>query len=193
MTESLADIWREYRPVNVGPGSVVIDLGSSEGYFARWAEAQGATVACYDARYDRAVGPFDGWCIVVGEGTAAYIEPIGPGIVHDFSGRPLPHFAPMISLTTILQRYDVVDFLKCDIEGGEYMIFDCDLSKVARFGIEFHVWTTPDKPVEGLGSHPDPMPPNAVGRLLAQLSRAHTLEINGDVESGGYIYGAWKQ
>jgi hypothetical protein len=178
VTEVLADIWREYRADNVAPGSRVVDLGSSEGHFSRWAESMGATVDAYDVRYGTAVGPYDGTCSVVGDGLGASIVP-GDGDT------------PMVSLATVLAKHRRVDFLKCDIEGGEYLIFDdCDLSNVARFGIEFHAWTTPADPVDGLGVKDEPMPPGAFDRLVAQLERTHMIEVVGPPEAGGYIYGA---
>jgi len=176
MTEVLSEIWREYRATNLGTGSVVIDIGSSEGYFTRWAEAQGAIVDTYEARNGVAVGPCDGYCTVKGDGLGAYTIPgTGP--------------TTMVSLTTILAAYETVDFLKCDIEGGEYLIFNTDLSKIQQFGIEFHVWTTPDKPKPGLGVRDEPMPRGAFTRLRKQLARRHDLELNGDPKAGGYIYG----
>lgn len=179
MTEVLTEIWREYRADNVGPGSVVIDIGCSEGYFTDWAESQGAVVEGFDARAGVAVGPRSGRCTVKGEGLGAYIVP-GKGKTK------------MVSLASILAKHEKVDFLKCDIEGGEYLIFDCDLSKVAAFGIEFHAWTAPDSPVEGLGVKDEPMPEGAFERLLAQLERTHTVEIVGDPAAGGYLHGVVK-
>lgn len=174
--EDLDAIWREYRADNVGPGSCVVDIGSSELYFTKWAESMGATVDSYDARYGTAVGPHDGTCAVKGEGLGSYIVP-GEGST------------PMVGLASILARHEQVDFLKCDIEGGEYLIFDCDLSNVRRFALEFHAWTTPDAPVEGVGVRDEPMPPDAFDGLVRQLERTHVLEIVGPPEAGGYIYG----
>jgi len=174
--ENLQQIWCEYRATNIGPGSIVIDLGASEGYFTGWAESQGATVDAYDARNGVAVGPYDGLCTVKGDGLGAYTIP-GDGETI------------MVSLATILDAWETVDFLKCDIEGGEYLIFNTDLSKIQQFGIEFHVWTTPDKPKPGLGVRDEPMPRGAFHRLWKQLSRRHDLELNGDPAAGGYIYG----
>lgn len=174
--EDLDTIWREYRADNVGPGSCVVDIGASEGYFTRWAESVGAVVDSYDARYGMAVGPHDGVCTVKGEGLGAYIVPDEGD-------------TPMIGLSTILARHEQVDFLKCDIEGGEYLIFDCDLSKIRRFAMEFHAWTTPDVPVDGLGVRDEPMPLGAYERLVAQLERTHVLEVVGPPEAGGFIFG----
>ena len=176
MTEDLAQIWREYRADHIGPGSVIIDIGSSEGHFTDWAKSKGAVVDSFDARYGSAVGPYDGYCTVKGEGLGAYIVP-GEGVTK------------MVSLETILSAHETVDFLKCDIEGGEYLIFDCDLSKVSAFGMEFHAWTTPDAPQEGLGIKDEPMPEGAFDRLLAQLSRTHIVEIVGAPDAGGYLHG----
>jgi hypothetical protein len=174
--ENLQEIWREYRPDNVGPGSVVVDLGCSEGYFTDWAKSRGATVDSYDARYGLAVGPVEGWCSLRGEGVCAYVVP-GEGDI------------PMTTLQNILSKHERVDFLKCDIEGGEYLIFDCDLSKVEAFGIEFHAWTTADDPKEGLAIQDYPMPANAFNELLTRLSRTHTVEVVGDPLAGGYLIG----
>lgn len=176
MTENLQEIWREYHAEHIGSGSVVIDIGSSEGYFTDWVKSLGATVESFDARYGTAVGPHDGWCTVKGEGLSAYIIP-GDGPTK------------MVSLSTILSKYSVVDFLKCDIEGGEYLIFDCDLSKVRAFGMEFHAWTTPDEPVEGLAFKDEPMQDGVFERLLTQLRRTHTVEVIGPPEAGGYLHG----
>lgn len=174
--EDLQTVWREYRANNVGPGSCVVDIGASELYFTTWARSMGAVVDSYDARYGTAVGPYNGTCTVMGEGLGAYIVP-GEGT------------APMVTLASILAKHERVDFLKCDIEGGEYLIFDCDLSNVRRFALEFHAWTTPDRPVEGLGVRDEPMPPDAFNRLVRQLERTHVLEVVGPPEAGGYIYG----
>jgi hypothetical protein len=180
LTEDLSQIWREYRADNVRPGSVVIDIGSSEGYFTEWAKAQGAIVESFDARHGTAVGPRNGRCTVKGEGFGAYIVP-GKGNTK------------MVSLASILAKHERVDFLKCDIEGGEYLIFDCDLSKVVRLGIEFHAWTTPDSPVEGLGVKDEPMPVGAFDRLMTHLQRTHDVVLNGVAEAGGYLYADRKQ
>lgn len=174
--EDLDTIWREYRADNVGPGSCVVDIGSSELYFTRWAESLGAVVDSYDARYGAAVGPCDGVCTVKGEGLGAYIVPGGGS-------------TPMVGLAGILAKHEQVDFLKCDIEGGEYLIFGCDLSNVRRFALEFHAWTTSDAPVEGLGVRDERMPPGAFDRLVGQLERSHVLEVVGPPGAGGYIYG----
>ncbi len=176
MTEQLDAIWQEYRPDNITKGSLVIDIGSSEGYFTDWAKAQGAQVDSYDARHGVAVGPKDGWCTVMGEGLGAYIVP-GKGQTK------------MVSLKTILDKWHTVDFLKCDIEGGEFLIFNCDMSKVKRFSMEFHAWTTPDKKIDGLGFRPEPMPDNAFENLIVFLSKTHTLEVVGEPTAGGYIHG----
>lgn len=179
MTEIMSEIWREYRADHIGPGSVVIDIGASERYFTDWAISRGAVVDSFDARYGAAVGPYDGYCTVKGEGLGAYIVP-GEGVT------------PMVSLASILAKHEWVDFLKCDIEGGEYLIFDCDLSHVAAFGMEFHAWTTPDNPQEGLGIKDEPMPVGAFDKLMAQLGRTHTVDIVGVPAAGGYLHGVLK-
>jgi hypothetical protein len=179
--EDLNEIWREYRAEDhIGPGSVVIDLGCSEGYFSRWAASKGAMVEGYDARRGVAVGPYNGYCTIKGEGVCAYIATEeGDDVL-------------MVTLDSILARHEHVDFLKCDIEGSEYLIFDCDLSKVAAFAIEFHVWTTPGNPKEGLAIRDQPMPKGSLDRLLTQLRRTHTVEIVGDPNAGGYLHGRLK-
>jgi hypothetical protein len=174
--EDLEQIWREYRADGIGPGSVVVDIGCSEGYFTNWAKSQGAIVESFDARYGTAVGPRDGFCTVKGEGLGAHIVP-GEGSI------------PMVSLKSILAKYERVDFLKCDIEGGEYLI-DWNIPNVERLAMEFHAWTTPDKPIEGVGFHDDPMPRGAFGRLVRQLERTHVVEVAGDPRIGGYIFGS---
>jgi hypothetical protein len=175
----MSEIWREYRADNIGPGSVVVDIGCSEGYFTDWATSLGATVDSFDARHGTAVGPYDGRCTVKGEGLGAYIVP-GKGRTK------------MVSLETILSKHERVDFLKCDIEGGEYLIFDCDISRVVAFALEFHAWTTPDEPEEGLGIKDEPMPPDAFKNLLAQLERTHIVEVVGPPAAGGYLHGRLK-
>lgn len=179
MTEVLDQIWSEYRPVNVIKDSIVIDIGSSEGYFTEWAKSQGAIVDSYDARYGLAVGPYDGTCEVKGEGLGAYIVP-GQGTTK------------MISLKTILNKHPRIDFLKCDIEGGEYEIFNCDISNVERLSIEFHAWTTPDKPIAGLGLRDVPMPKSNIKELIKTIKKTHTVEIVGKLEAGGYLHGVRK-
>jgi hypothetical protein len=178
--EILEEIWREYRADNVGPGSVVIDIGCSEGYFTDWAKSRGAAVESFDARHGAAVGPYDGFCTVKGEGLGAYIVP-GDGVT------------PMVGLASILAKHERVDFLKCDIEGGEYLIFDCDLSNVAAFSMEFHAWTTPDKPQVSLGVKDEAMPAGALKKLLTQLKRTHEVELVGDPNVGGYLHGVLKK
>lgn len=175
--EDLDTIWREYQPTNVGPGSTVLDIGCSDGYFSEWAGSMGAYCVGYDARNGLAVGPHDGVCEVRGDGFGAYIVP------DQGSTR-------MVGLSTLLNLWDQVDFLKCDIEGGEYLIFNCDLSNVARFGIEFHVWTTPDNPQPGLGLRDEPMPAGQPDRLIEFLERTHDVTIVGNPAAGGYLIGA---
>jgi hypothetical protein len=181
MSEDLTEVWREYRAeCFVVPGSLVIDIGCSDGYFTDWAVSRGAGVEGFDARRGLAVGPYDGYCTVKGEGFGTYIVP-GVGETR------------MVGLATVLARYSVVDFLKCDIEGGEYLIFDdVDLSNVCAFAMEFHAWTTPDCPVEGLGVKDEPMPAGVFDRLLAKLRCTHDVEIVGDPAAGGYLYGTLK-
>ena len=60
--ENLNEVWKSYRGELIKKGDIVLDLGSSEGYFSRWAADRGAKVTSFDARSDYAVGPNDGVC-----------------------------------------------------------------------------------------------------------------------------------
>ncbi len=180
--ENLNEVWKSYRGELIKKGDIVLDLGSSEGYFSRWAADRGAKVTSFDARSDYAVGPNDGVCEIKGEGLGAFIIPN--------QGK-----TPMRSLKTILSSIRTnIDFLKCDIEGGEYEIFNCGLNKVKYIAIEFHVWTLKGDPeIEGLGIKEDkPMPKNAVNKLIKFLSQTHNVEVVGDKKAGGYIYATKK-
>lgn len=175
--ENLEAIWKEYKGERIKKGDVVLDLGSSEGYFSKWATIQGAEVFSVDARVNYAVGPEDGFCEVRGETLGAFIVP-NQGTT------------PMRSLKSLIDEIGEIDFLKCDIEGGEYEIFNCDLSKVKFIAIEFHVWTVKGEPeVSGLGiKEGKRMPKNAVDNLIKFLEKTHKVEVVGDKKAGGYIY-----
>lgn len=51
---------------------------------------------------------------------------------------------PVLSLDDILEEFDEVDLLKCDIEGAEYDVIEAvsdeQLSKVRHFAAEIHWW-----------------------------------------------------
>lgn len=190
----------------VGPGTVVVDLGACVGAFAFPCADRGARVLAVEPRVENALqlrkrtdvevllagaGPDDGWCTVQvppgAEATGAYIEP-GHGPV------------PMLSLRTIVEAAGGhVDVLKCDIQGGEYELFDATdhatLARIAFAAIEFHVWTAGAEPRrEGVG-HIDlapPMPEHAVVRLIEKLAHTHTVEQQGPADAGGTVY-AWRR
>lgn len=176
--EILTEVWKDYRAGRIKKGDVVLDLGSSEGYFSSWATERGAEVYCVDARINYAVGPHDGFCEVRGETLGAFIIP-GKGNV------------PMKSLKTTMDEIGKdIDFIKCDIEGGEYEIFNCHLSKVQFIAMEFHAWTVKGEPeIAGLGiKEGKRMPENAVDNLIKFLEKTHTVEVVGNKEAGGYIF-----
>lgn len=175
--EVLTNVWKDYRADRIKENDIVVDIGSSEGYFSDWAKKRGAVVYSFDARNGLAVGPSDGFCEVRGQGLGAFIVPNKGNV-------------KMISLASLLKEIGKdVDFLKCDIEGGEYLIFNCDLSRVNFIAMEFHVWTKEGDPlVEGLGVKNIEVPKNAVDKLIEFLSTTHKVEVVGDKEAGGYIF-----
>jgi len=82
-----------------------------------------------------------------------------------------------VTLTALFteNKIDKVDFLKCDIEGSEYSIFNNlsieMLNKIKYIAIEFH---STDK--------------KTFGELICNLSQTHSMETLGSYKDNGYLY-----
>lgn len=180
--EDLTTIYKIYKAHEyLSPGTVVLDLGSGDGEFSDWAESLGAKAYRVDIRGGKkvlpiAVGKVNGFGKVDGEST-------GTHILYESGNHPI------ITLQTLLDFIGHVDVIKCDIEGSEYEIFDCDLSGVKYIAIEFHAWTEPgQKEIDGLGIRTGAMPENAIENLIYELGKTHNVELVGDPKAGGYLY-----
>jgi FkbM family methyltransferase len=185
----------------VGPGSVVVDLGANVGAFTRWAAQRGANVVAVEpvpSNADEILTnvardyPTNVRVIRAAAGTGTKARLVAPGdpaavstgtiAVADPDGG-----VPMLDLAAILHGSDLVDVLKCDIQGGEYALFgaatDVDLLRCRLITIERHQWTTPDEaPVEGWGvCAVPPMPRDAYGQLAERMRRTHQVVEDADL------------
>jgi hypothetical protein len=83
------------------------------------------------------------------------------------------------------------DVCKIDIEGAEYdALIGADLSGLKYIALEFHVQRPVGSPYDAsIGEGALPFVPGSVERLYDWIGRTHDTEFNGDVNSGGYMYG----
>jgi hypothetical protein len=173
----------------ISADSVVLDLGSSDGSFADWAENKGANVFRIDIRGGKktlqiAVGKQNRIVKIDGHGTGAHI-------LYDTDFNPnTDTLIQCVTLQTLNNFIGKIDVIKCDIEGSEYEIFEgTELRYIWYIVIEFHAWTEPHQPeIPGLGIRTGEYPKDGFDRLIAWLKQTHTVEVVGDKNSGGYIY-----
>lgn len=194
----IEEIWEQdvYRTRGrIRPGDRIIDVGANVGVFTLQAAFHGAhclavepwlpnliQLVCNINDTDiaglvqpvwAAVGPEDGWCGISRCGIGVHTEQTGDDV-------PMWSFA---SLCGPGWR----EMIKIDVEGAEYgFLIGADLSRVKFLAVEFHVWAT--EPTPGLGVRDYPMEHHPQD-LIDWISRTHTVEIVGDVETGGYLYG----
>jgi FkbM family methyltransferase len=171
----------ERKGCSIQPGDVVLDVGGNVGVFARRAESRGAsrvisieplspTYKCLELNagekteaYNFALGnsnsfpkfeiPFDYKAL----GGGSYIEEVHAGREIAFSQRNLCLETNLLFESGLFEK---IDFMKVDIEGGEYNLFenikDEHLSKMRCVALELHpVSDKIDQFQESLGKRMD--------------------------------------
>lgn len=124
------------------PGDVVVDLGANCGFFTERASAIASKVIAIDG------SPESYACLVENCKDSENVQTLNASILSKDSnpshlwtkkGNPL-----RMTLEEVMDLYkiDKIDFLKCDIEGGEYELFKSlppeTLAKIDRIAIETH-------------------------------------------------------
>lgn len=124
------------------PGDVVVDLGANSGFFSVRAAQVASRVIAIDG------SPESYSCLVENCKDFENIQTLNSSILSKNSqpswlwshkGNPLRH---TLEEVMDLFKLDKIDFIKCDIEGGEYELFQSlspeILSKIDRIAIETH-------------------------------------------------------
>jgi FkbM family methyltransferase len=145
---------------NLNPGSTVMDLGADAGLFSLLAAQAGCTVIAVEAQgglVEELKDLFSSHGLatsivvenaLVGSGTGVFSDPSALASAAHFDGSP----PPRLSMSELLAKHhvDQLDFLKVDIEGSEFDLFqsgDQWLRRVRRIAMEVH---TPFGSVEHL-------------------------------------------
>lgn len=175
-------------------GGTVVDLGANHGLFTCLAahvaarvvavEAQSGFVATITAAARASGGRAEVTVehALIGAGSGLVADPDWVTAASDYETRP-----PVIGLTDLLDRHGLatVDFMKIDIEGSEFALFDDDpawLARTSRIAMEVHT------------EFGDP------GRLRTLLEGAGFATVMADnelrptnvvAEESGYLY-AWR-
>jgi FkbM family methyltransferase len=218
--EVVAEIWDldTYRldPADM-KGRTVLDLGANIGAFTMWSAAAGAAriraVEPDKSNLEalvRTIGQnphvaHDTTAVKPGT-TGAAIEPrwaaASPAAavrVHTYGPDTWTEPAAATAMGGTTPGYPLADLLeglgdnvwvKCDIEGAEYPLFeaatDSDLRRIDRLVLEWHT------PAMGrqLAARTWPYSPDAFGRLVTVLARHHRVCTDGNPEIGGIITAA---
>jgi|688.fasta_scaffold194382_2 FkbM family methyltransferase len=146
------EIWHEHEydrfGVTISPGDTVVDFGGSIGLFAQYAVHNGAekvyTFEFQDKIYEYMRKNVENEPKIVA--THGFI---GPAFFNSHDYQDYPTFSPDIEIWTIEKvmetfQLETIDFLKVDIEGGEFDLIDATpveiLSRVKKISMEVHVW-----------------------------------------------------
>jgi autotransporter strand-loop-strand O-heptosyltransferase len=151
----------EFKDCMVKPGDVVVDLGANIGMFSIYAAKHGAKhVYAFEpvketyeylcdniesqgltnvSTYRRAVTGTDEVEVPMHVGMST----VGAHVLNVYQDSDVSEYVPNTSLNYILRTIPYIDFLKIDIEGSEYQIFDLvDFEllskKVSKIAIELH-------------------------------------------------------
>ncbi len=165
--QSLREVWMDsaYRPPFPTPSAIVVDLGANIGLTSVWfyrqfqcesiiaVEADESNARLAEENFllnsipgeviHAAIGPRDGW--------VRFAKSDESNAGHVIEGHPVENQAcghgeevRMVSMRTVMERLPAgrrIDILKVDIEGGEGVLFDGDLSWLGRVDgivIELH-------------------------------------------------------
>ncbi len=126
----------------INDGDIVVDLGANCGFFTRRAAEKASKVIAIDG------SPESYSCLVENTADLPNVQTLNASVLPNDSeqswlwsqkGNPL-----RMNLQKVMDLYklDRIDFLKCDIEGGEYDLFLTDpevLSKVGKIAMETHI------------------------------------------------------
>lgn len=155
----------DYKEVNVQPGDVVLDLGGNIGTFASYAISKGASKVY-------TVEPFKEYVDLLGTNLARYQDKVviipygasnttGESVINmnfenntildnvykenNWGSEDKKFTINTLDINDLLQRYNIsrVDFLKVDIEGSEYAVFeslsaDYLRNSVEKIAVEYH-------------------------------------------------------
>ena len=150
---------KEYRFDDIRPEDVIVDIGANVGAFCiRAAQFSGQVTAVEPVSTDilRENIRLNGVGVKVIEGA------LGDGNPAEISWDGCRAIVPTYTLRQITEMAGGCDFLKCDCEGGEWLVNPEDLAGVRRIEMELHI-----PPISGL--------PNQA--LLEYLSRHYDFEI----------------
>ena len=137
-TNCIYEMW----DCKINPDDVVVDLGANAGFFAVKSAEIASKVIAIDG------SPESHSCLVENCKDLSNVQTLNssilskdsnPSYLWSHKGNPL-----RMTLDEIMDLYklDKIDFLKCDIEGGEYELFKSlsseTLSKIDKIAIETH-------------------------------------------------------
>jgi FkbM family methyltransferase len=150
----------EYRFSDIQKDDIVVDIGANVGAFC--------IRAAYYSDFVFAVEPLTHEVLqknirLNGVSVTVLDYALGDGNVESISWDGISRHMKTVSLKTIIGMTGGCDFLKCDCEGGEWLIDPQDLSSVRRIEMELHL-----PPVSG--------PPNP--RFLDYISRNYNFQID---------------
>lgn len=135
--KSVYEMW----DCGIKEGDVVLDLGANVGFFTRRAAKIASKVIAVDG------SPESYSCLVENTADLPNVQTLNASILPDGAdqswlwtqkGNPL-----RMDIKSVMDLYglDHIDFIKCDIEGGEYDLFLSDpdiLSRVGKIAMETH-------------------------------------------------------
>jgi FkbM family methyltransferase len=151
---------REYQPaeppeLELRPGWTVLDLGANIGAFSLQAALAGCHVQAYEPLPENCgflaenvgrnsvPGSIQWHPVAVADvpGTM-HLYPQGPSSSAHWNRQDIGIPVETVAIADILARHKHVDFLKCDIEGGEFALFSVlngtHFEKIDRIAMEYH-------------------------------------------------------
>jgi FkbM family methyltransferase len=205
--EVISEVWgtNDYRVPPEGFSGTVVDIGANVGAFSVLAARAGAAkVLAFEpepANLNRLVHHMDLNRVahrivayreaVTGQGLPVVTVNTGGGARVEPASGPWDDTVQSLTLFALLDGFGPVEFLKCDIEGGEYEAFAAcpveALAGVDRIALEFHGPAMPHLThLDDDGKHLERW-----GALVAKLADAGRVETFGHPMRGGLIW--WRR
>lgn len=204
--EVIGEVWtrNDYRVPPEGFSGTVVDIGANVGAFSVLAAKAGAKrVVAFEPEAGNVIRLN---AHVIDNGMVRRVTILRQAVLNDWrqvsmvgsggGARAEAHPEPDmhsdlvagVPLADVLEDYGPVEFLKCDIEGGEYEAFDaCPVELLARvqtIALEFHGPAMPHlSHLDDDGKHLERW-----GALVAKLADAGRVETFGHPMRGGLIY-----